>query len=242
MRENIAINVQKAKISPSGETASVLSALRTLLPGRKIFLNEALRIAERQAERLLRLRDVTALPVPTKIVTGLPRIRLEADADLPRHAASGVSNWNARRRSWIISVNPDEPATRQRLTVLHEYKHIIDHYHPGLGGRLPRTIYGLTPVEYIAEYFAGCVLMPGRTVKTAFYDGIQRPHELAELFDVSPRAIEVRLSQLGLADSPATTQPAPHAPRYRLQPRARRYYRPLSLHWTAEHAREEVAA
>jgi hypothetical protein len=38
--------------------------------------------------------------------------------------------------------------------------HIIDHYHPGLGGYLPQTIYGLTPVEYVAEYFAGCVLMP----------------------------------------------------------------------------------
>jgi Zn-dependent peptidase ImmA (M78 family) len=225
----------------TAENSSVLTRLRSLLPDRRLLLHEALQLAELQADRLLRLRQITNLPVPVEIVTDLPRIALDLDADLPRHAASGSSHWDSHRRAWVISVNPDEPATRQRFTAIHEYKHIVDHYHPGLGGYLPTTIYGLVPVEYVAEYFAGCVLMPKKHLRAAFYDGFQRPCELADLFDVSPRAMEVRLSQLGLAE-PARVATAVAASRYRLQPQARRYYRPLSPHWLAPPVIEEVAA
>jgi Zn-dependent peptidase ImmA (M78 family) len=220
------------------ETTSVLASLRGLLPNRRLMLSEALQRAELQADRLLHLRQITNLPVPVEIVTDLPRITIDYDSDLPRHAASGSSDWDSKRRAWVICVNPDEPGTRQRFTIIHEYKHIIDHYHPGLGGYLPTSLYGLTPVEYVAEYFAGCVLMPKVQLRAAFYDGIQRPSNLAELFDVSERAIEVRLSQLGLTEPrDDATRPAP---RYRLQPRTRRYYRPRSLNWAL--ATEEVAA
>lgn len=216
------------KPATSAAAVSVLTSLRALLPERRLFLSEALQLAERQAQRLLQLRHVNEAPVPAAVVTGLPRITLRPDPDLPRHAASGMSNWDCHQRCWIISVNPDEPATRQRFTVIHEYKHIIDHGHAGLGGHLPNSIYRLTPPEYIAEYFAGCVLMPKRWVKTAFYGGLQRTAELADYFDVSERAIEVRLMQLGITgfDSPA----ADPAPRYRLQLPARssRVYDPLA--------------
>lgn len=223
--------------------ASVLTTLRSLLPPRRLYLSEAMRIAELQAHRLLELRDVTDVPVPVEIVTELPRVVVEYDPDLPGHAASGSSAWDVPRRAWIIALNPDEPPTRQRFTVLHEYKHIIDHYHPGLGGRPPTTLYGLTPVEYVAEYFAGCVLMPRRLVKAAYYDGIQRLADLAELFDVSGRAMEVRLDQLGLADPKSRTLSGPKRSGYRPQPKPWRgtYRRPLSQAWTPARP-EEIAA
>jgi hypothetical protein len=189
--------ITKINTVSSDGGVSVLASLRAILPARRLCLTEALQLAGLQADRLLRLRHVTNVPVPVEVVTGLPRISVDYDPDLPRHAASGSSDWDSRRRAWVISVNPEEPRTRQRFTVLHEYKHIIDHYHPGLGGYLPATVYGLTPVEYVAEYFAGCVLMPKRWLKAAFYDGIQRPAELAELFDVSARAIECRQLRSG---------------------------------------------
>jgi Zn-dependent peptidase ImmA (M78 family) len=220
--------------TPTSGAPSVLATLRTLLPARRLHLSEALQRAELQASRLLQLRGVTDPAVPAEIVTSLPRIMIDYDPDLPRHAASGVSDWDAHRRAWVISVNPDEPATRQRITILHEYKHIIDHYHPGLGGRLPRTIYGLTPVEYIAEYFAGCVLMPRTWVKAAYCDGIQHPVELARLFDVSPRAMTVRLEQIGLIEHAAPATQPPRNPGYRLQPRsAHRYHRSQSPDYTS---------
>lgn len=227
------MNTTPIKKTPS-EGASVLSTLRALLPPRRLALAEALQIAERQANRLLELQDVTDLPVPVEVVTEQPRILVESDPDLPGQAASGSSAWDVPRRAWVIAVNPDEPATRQRFTVLHEYKHIINHYHPGLGGHLPTTLYGLTPVEYIAEYFAGCVLMPKSLVRAAYYDGIQAPPDLAELFDVSVRAMEVRLSQLGLVAPETQTSSAFDRPGYRRQPRPWKrgtYRRPLSRSW-----------
>ncbi len=212
------------------EKTSVLAALRALLPPRRLLFTEAQQIAERQASRLLLLRDVSAAPVPDDIVTCLPRILIDYDPDLPRHAASGVSDWDIHKRTWVISVNPDEPATRQRITILHEYKHIIDHYHPGLGGRLPKFIYGLRPDEFIAEYFAGCVRMPRAWIKAAYCDGIQDPLELAGLFDVSVSAMQLRLEQIGLVEP--TSRTICTKPGYRLQPKSfHRYHRPLSLHY-----------
>jgi len=214
------------------EGTSVLASLRALMPDRPLQLAEALKLAELQANRLLRLRGVDDLPVPTKVVSGLPRIIIEPDPELPAQAASGASDWDSHRRAWVISINPSEPATRQRFTVLHKYKHILDHYRPRLARPLPATVYGLDPVEYVADYFAGCVLMPKRLVKAAYFDGIQRASDLAELFDVSPRAMQVRLDQLGLTR--VSDEPPAQAPRSRSRPPVRRpgtparYHRPLS--------------
>lgn len=209
--------------TPEGGT-SVLASLRRLTPNRPLDLDEALRIAERQATRLLELRGALEVPVPTTVVTELPRITVEHDPELPANAASGCSTWDYQRRSWVISLNPTEPRTRRRFTVLHEYKHILDHGSYGI--RAPgRQMWFQRPAEeVVADYFAGCVLMPKRLLTAAFYDGIQQPRDLAELFDVSEPAIRVRLNQVGLGELP---QPALQwrQPAHRYQPRQARYYR-----------------
>ncbi len=115
----------------------MLARLRALAPNRPITLDEALQLAELQANRLLELSGGPVVPVPTSIITDQPRIRLEHDPDLPAHAASGCSDWDSHRRSWVISLNPTEPRRRQRFTVLHEYKHILDH--PGVRIRPANT-------------------------------------------------------------------------------------------------------
>jgi len=214
---------------------SVLARLRRLHPHRPLTLNEALWVAERQATRLLQLRRASAdVPVPTTVVTDLPRITIEHDPDLMATAASGCSDWDYQRRCWIISLNGSEPRRRQRFTVLHEYKHIIDHGSPRI---LPTRLWTASPrppEEIVADYFAGCVLVPKRLLTAAYYDGIQHPADLAQLFDVSKEAIQVRLVQVGL------TEPQPNQPRpgYRSHParRTAHYYR------TSERALLEVAA
>jgi hypothetical protein len=209
---------------------SVLARLRRLSPHRPLQLSEALWRAELQANRLLQLcRAAADVPIPTTIVTELPRIIVEHDPDLAATAASGCSDWDYRRRSWVISLNGSEPRRRQRFTVLHEYKHIIDHGSPGiLPSRypLPRPA-----AEIVADYFAGCVLIPKRLLTAAYYDGIQSPADLAQLFDVSKEAIRVRLVQVGLAE--------PHVAVHRRSAtplRGARYYR------AADVALMEVAA
>jgi Zn-dependent peptidase ImmA (M78 family) len=233
--------------NPSEEGGtSVLAALRRLHPNRRLDLADALWLAELQANRLLQLRGAAHdVPVATTVVTELPRITVEHDPDLPRDAASGCSDWDYQRRSWVISLNPTEPRTRRRFTVLHEYKHILDHGSPGIrrtGQSLP---FQRPLAEVVADYFAGCVLMPKRLLTAAFYDGIQRPADLAELFDVSEPAIRVRLSQIGLGEPPQ--RPASR-PAYRYQPRQpgpphhHPYYRSARTYLIEQPPKEAVPA
>jgi len=202
---------------------SVLARLRALIPRRPLSLDEALQLAELQASRLLELTGGPVIPVATRIISEQPRIRVEHDPELPAHAASGCSDWDSRHRRWVISLNPNEPRRRQRFTVLHEYKHIIDHSSPGIRisqavSRLPRAA-----EEIVADYFAGCALIPKRQLAAAYYDGIQGLADLAQLFDVSKEAIQVRLAQVGLGELPLP----PHTPRPTPLRRSRRarYYR-----------------
>lgn len=111
---------------------------------------------------------------------------------------SGVSFWHGG--TWVIAVNQTEPLARQRFTIFHEYKHVIDHgqaEHLYPGDRL-RT--SQQQAELVADYFAGCVLMPTRLLKRVWGEGTQDLFDLADRFEASPRAVEVRLSQTGLCE------------------------------------------
>lgn len=173
---------------------SIIGNLRDLIPRRTCRFEESLRVAELQAARLLSLLHVESAPVPSEIVSELPRIAVTYRA-LPM---SGVSYWNGQ--VWVVGINRAEPPTRQRFTLLHEFKHIIDHgrvraLYTGSSARSPEQ-----QAEQAADYFAGCALMPRTLLKRAWATGVQSPAELARLFDTSERAVQVRLSQIGLLD------------------------------------------
>jgi Zn-dependent peptidase ImmA (M78 family) len=218
------------------EQPSVLASLRSLFPERRLQFFEALRITELQANRHLELSGVHSAPVPSEIVTDLPRITVEYDIDMP---CSGSSDWDSRRRTWVITLNALEPDTRHRFSLLHEYKHIIDHGSPGLVDLGSFRYFGREPDEYIADYFAACVLMPKRLVKRAWGEGTQRLSDLAEAFDVSLQAMEVRLTQLGLVEP--RTRCAQLATRPASAARRGRYHRSFPIHWPGSHLPQEVA-
>jgi predicted transcriptional regulator len=199
-----------------GDNRSILHQLRELAPSRSLTYYEATRCAELQAERLLSLHGISDGPVPTDCVAELPRIRLMRDPDLP---ASGSAHWDGS--TWVLTINTSESPTRQRFSMMHEFKHIIDH---------PRNIrQGLdsgASAERLADYFAACVLMPRSWVKRAWAHGQQRVESLAAEFDVSPQAMRFRLSQLGLLDERRyrTRLPTLH------QTHPTTYFRPFSIH------------
>jgi Zn-dependent peptidase ImmA (M78 family) len=179
----------------STDQRSVLALLRSVIPSRPLRFSEALRLAELQANRLLELTQIHEAPVPSEIVSELPRISVRY-GDIP---TSGMSYWNGE--NWVICLNRREPETRQRFTLLHEYKHILDH------GRTRQLYTGsdrhspAEQAEQAADYFAGCVLMPKRLIKRAWGEGLQEPRALALRFDVSAKVAEVRLAQVGLTES-----------------------------------------
>lgn len=173
----------------------VISRLRDMVPLRPLRHSEALRIAELQAQRFLKMTNVTQPAVPERIIAELPKIEVTRLIPFP---TSGASHWAAGR--WLVAISGSEPATRQRFSVAHEFKHILDH-------RFVQLIYSGLPekerhemVEQVCDYFAGCLLMPRPWVKRIYCSGVQHIPELAQMFGVSTAAMTVRLNQVGLVD------------------------------------------
>ncbi len=211
-------------------TTSPLTSLRTLTPRRVLTFTEALRIAELQARRLADLIDD-----PTGIhehhIAGLPRITIHRQ-QLP---VSGMSHWNGHQ--WVITINSTDPLVRQRFTLLHEFKHIIDH---GAVSQLytgGRTKTPQEQAETAADYFAGCALVGRRELKSAWGNRIQHVEDLAAHFGVSIPAIRVRLAQTGL-DIVADRLPTPRCARPVTTPRdqTQRFHTVQTRHYRRSYA------
>lgn len=201
---------------------SVLKALRALMPLRPLTLDEGLRIAELQANRLLELSGIDEPGVPTEIVTELPRFRVALDFDLP---TSGLAHWDGT--AWVLTVKADEPYGRRRFSTFHEFKHVLDHPTRQLIAA-ERNLTAELKAERLADYFAGCVLMPKRWVTAAWCGGAQSIEVLAARFEVTPRAMAVRLGQLGLTAPARRCDNPPSSYRSPTRPWRPRYYRQLS--------------
>lgn len=174
--------------------ASILKSLRALMPMRQLSFTEGRQIAELQASRLLALHGVAGPAVPDEIITELPRVRVEAAYDIP---VSGSAFWDGNY--WVMTLNASESHLRQRFSLMHEFKHVLDHpFRHLMQNTAPAPEEGL---ERIADYFAACVLMPKRWVKAAFYSGAQSTEALADKFQVSRQAMSYRLSELGITES-----------------------------------------
>ena len=174
--------------------ASPLAELRAICPHRQLAPYEAQRVAEAQANRLLKMQGVSEAPVPEQLIEYMPRVRVVWRKNAP---ISGHVEWTGGQ--WLIALADGEPWVRQRFTMAHELKHAID-------APLAATLYParrfVTPQqqrERSANHFAACLLMPKRWVTHAYYDeGITDPRSLARVFRVSADAMRIRLEVLGI--------------------------------------------
>ena len=93
---------------------------------------------------------------------------MRTDVDLP---VSGCTAWQAGR--WLILINGSEPYGRQRFSLAHEFKHVIDHrFRDVLYVDRPRLSADVQ-AEQAADYFAACLLMPRAWMKRAWAEGLQ---------------------------------------------------------------------
>ena len=99
----------------------VINRLRDIVPQRPLGYHEALRLAEEQAQLLLELTETTTRRAGADYHR-LPRIEVRRMAPFP---TSGASHWS--KGKWRVAINATEPATRQRFSLAHEFKHIVDH-------------------------------------------------------------------------------------------------------------------
>lgn len=181
-----------------------IATLRDLVPIRPLNRAEAMRIAELQATRLLALSAVTEPPVPESVIASLPRIQIERISPSP---VSGAAHWSRGR--WLIVVSGADPVGRQRFSLAHEFKHVLDNPFPLL---YPATKYASAPdrVEQTCDFFAGVLLVPRSWLKRYYCDlGLQDLGRLARKFQVSQMAMQVRLLQVGLIEPQPRCQPQP---------------------------------
>jgi Zn-dependent peptidase ImmA (M78 family) len=185
------------KISKS-EMLALLSTLRNLAPKRPLTYGESMQVARLQAahvrKRLPNKTDVNLIwlteqsAVPVHFV---PSHELNEDSGLTTDVINGRLE---------MFINENEPAVRQRFSLLHEFKHVLDfrdasvlHARLGVGDeRLKRDM-----IEWIANEFAGQVLMPTPLVKRIWFK-TQSLSLAASLFNVSPEAMRTRLERLNL--------------------------------------------
>ena len=137
-----------------------ISILRALLPARAMTWSEAHSIAERQAAQLLDLLNIAEPPVPQFVISSLPGIVVDWQEDWP------ISGTAVRTRShWRIVLKTSEPRQRQRFSLAHEFKHVLD------DPVIDRTHAHLKPhrrqerAERLCNYFAACLLMPRPWIK-----------------------------------------------------------------------------
>lgn len=183
-------------------TPAIMRELRSMMPFHPLTLQEAMTIAEAQATVLLHLLDITEPAVDINQLVSLPRVTFQADSDLAEHDFASSSSWQKGR--WIIRINPKHGLGKQRFAIAHELKHILDaraaqHAYQGLAETSDQRH---ECVEYLADHFAACILIPRTWVVRAIHRGYRGVRQLAMLFMVPPTVMQTRLRQLDLTFEP----------------------------------------
>jgi hypothetical protein len=179
---------------PTTPTTGLLARMRELVPRRGLSPAEARQVAERQAAILLAHAGIDKPAVPESIVTDLPFL---AVTHRPGFPTSGMATQTDS--GWVIVLRAEETKARQRFSLIHEFKHVLDDtfiewLYPTKNGYSPED-----RAERICDYFAACVLMPRMWVKRDWASGgIQDIARLARRYRVSQVAMAVRLSELHL--------------------------------------------
>ncbi len=175
-----------------------ITTLRDAMPVRPLTFAESLRIAELQASKFLAIVGATHPALPESAITNLPRVQVERMSPAP---VSGATQWSHGR--WLIILNGSETRGRQRFSLAHEFKHVLDN--PFIDVLYPAKgdMTSVDRAEQVCDYFAACLLMPRLWLKRAWTSGEQSTRSLARHFDVSQAAISVRLRQTGLVQAEA---------------------------------------
>ena len=182
----------------------ITARLRALVPSRALTWSESHSLAERQATALLRFMHINEPPVPQFIICNLPGVFVDWREDWP---TAGMTL--ALERHYRIVICASEPRGRQRFSLAHEYKHVLDdplidklYTHLAAEDRHDRA-------ERLCNYFAACLLMPRSWVKRDWCSGRQNISRLARRYHVSREAMRTRLSELGLTPMTLAIEPAP---------------------------------
>lgn len=147
---------------------------------------------DRQAQDVLERLGISRPPVPENVVSYLGDVAIER-MDW-KELVGAVHKVDGK---WVIGLNRNDSLARQRFTLMHEFKHALDGFRTVRDYREYRHGMPKPLEEYLADRFAGQILMPEAWVRAACS---KMPHlgKLAWRFGVSVEAMRVRLTELDL--------------------------------------------
>jgi Zn-dependent peptidase ImmA (M78 family) len=177
------------------------------MPSRNLKWDEAHSIAERQATLLLDLAGVSEPYVPQFIICNLPGLVVDWRPDWP-HWGTSIETHD----HWQIVIRSSSSKQRQRYSLAHELKHVLDRpVREQLWRHLPPE-QRFDRSERLCNWFAACLLMPRAWIKRDWGNRIQDVHTLARRYFVSDEAMSTRLSELGLTSMTLASERRPRHP------------------------------
>ena len=187
-------------VQPEELPTGLLARLRAIVPRRALGWREAEQLAERQANRLRSELGVLGPVVREADLAALPFLTITRRERLPTSGLATKTDFG-----WLVLIKGDEPLVRQRFSLAHELKHVLDDslldqvpggLYPSLGGYSPHE-----RAERVCDRFAAALLMPKAPLRADWADGLQDIARLARRYDVSRAAMRIRLNQLGLIEA-----------------------------------------
>lgn len=171
--------------------------------------------AARAAKLILAREQLTKLPVPVEQIAGKHAfIVMEDMADDISGVLIPLTDESLPHK-WVIAVNSNHPAVRQRFTIAHELGHLILHNftRPHADGRLQvrfrdeESSKGRVDEEIQANQFAAELLMPEQFVRQLLSNSdiadeqsddsaVEQLKTWAAEFKVSAQALSLRIARL----------------------------------------------
>jgi len=157
-------------------------------------LGRPFQLVERLAYKYLRKGKVHGPPTPIELISLLDAERAVEISTIPLKAHHGAI-WCLKDR-WIIQLRSRDPPAMRRHTLFHEAFHVLAHRSGSPVFRKMGIEVGYFN-EWLADYFAICILMPREWVKEKWVE-VKDVNRMAESFNVPKLAMWMRLRQLGL--------------------------------------------
>jgi IrrE N-terminal-like domain len=143
-----------------------------------------------------------AAPVDITALANELGLSVYDDYDLPAGISGKICRVTADESpsGYSISVNANEPYGRRRFTVAHECAHFLLHRDKIGDGLSDNAMYRSdkmnTKEEFDANNLAADLLMPRSLIQAEMSKGHNNPAQLAEIFQVSQPAMQVRMRYL----------------------------------------------
>ncbi|WEV71980.1 ImmA/IrrE family metallo-endopeptidase [Bifidobacterium sp. ESL0790] len=153
------------------------------------------------------LNQAGQLHIPVDLFCVAQKLGIDVKYELMEHGQDGRLQKPEGGRFEAV-LNIAQHPHRQRFTLAHELGHYV-HQHQdtmmkeAVGGdnRDEISSLGVKPDEIWANRYASALLMPGAAVKSYWKNGMSRS-DMAQIFNVSQQAMDLRIASLGLVDLP----------------------------------------